>query len=72
MNNRSGTSAFRQPPPSDDIIGIDPDLILASAKMMHDRGHWIIPIRARGEPVKKPNPEHRTDPAEPEFITVAA
>jgi putative DNA primase/helicase len=72
VNNRSGTSAFRQPPPSDDIIGIDPDLILASAKMMHDRGHWIIPIRARGEPVKKPNPEHRTDPAEPEFITVAA
>jgi hypothetical protein len=33
-----------------------------------DEGYWVIPIRAKGEPIRRKNPRFAKDPEAPEFL----
>lgn len=46
--------------------------VLASAKRLYDLGFWVIPIRAKGETIRKKNLRFGKDPDAPEFIKSAA
>jgi hypothetical protein len=43
-------------------------LVLAVAKSLYDRGFWIVPIRAKGEVIRRKNPRFGKDPDAPEFL----
>jgi hypothetical protein len=47
---------------------VDTARVLRAARRLYDLGYWIVPIRAKGEVIRKKNPRFGKDPDQPEFL----